>query len=44
MAVQMRIFVGNVNARELGGVDWGVYAPGDRAFLCLGLARVRPGS
>jgi hypothetical protein len=31
MAVQMRIFVGNVKARELGGVDWGVYAPGDRA-------------
>lgn len=31
-------------ARGVGGVDWGVYALGRSSFLCLDLARVRPGS
>ena len=36
--------VGNVQGKGVGGVDWGVYALGRSSFLCLDLARVRPGS
>jgi hypothetical protein len=36
--------VGNVQGKRVEGVDWGVYALGRSSFLCLDLARVRPGS